>query len=144
MNDRPEPHPHEPGLWPDAPCARCGLEESSTVHVAPEPFRLVRRTDPETSRKGARSVTYRAGTQKALLLLAYLRADRPLADAKAAALAGLLDRPGCCWWHRCSDLRADGMIEPVGTAPSPITGEDVMICALTDLGRQRAHGLEAA
>lgn len=99
MNDRPEPHLHEPGL---------------------------------------------ARTQKALLLLAYLRSGRPLADAKAASLAGLLDRPGCCWWHRCSDLRADGMIEPVGTAPSPITGEDVVVCALTDLGRERAQALEAA
>lgn len=136
MRDRPEPHDYEAGLWPGEPCARCGLEEISTVHWTPQPHRMARASDPETSKAGARSVRYRAGTQKAELLAVYAIADRPISDAQAATISGLIDKPGACWWKRCSDLRDDGMIEPVGTVTSPITDEQVMACRITDEGRR--------
>ena len=139
---RPIAHAYEPGLWDGVPCAACGLESSSVVHVAPvAPTRLARKTDPSTSKAGARSVSYRAGTQKARLLLAHYAASRPLTDAEAAQNAELLTKPGCCWWHRCSDLRADGMLEVVGEGTSPITGEAAMLSTLTERGLAAAERL---
>jgi hypothetical protein len=75
----------------------------------------------------------RSTSQKALLLRQYADGDW-FTDDEAANLAGLLAKPGCCWWHRCSDLRADGLIETVGTAVSPLTGETRIICQITQAG----------
>lgn len=135
-----EPHEYQPPLFGQA-CGECGLDATARSHsIAPvDPRRLVRATDPVTSRKGAASVKYRATSQKALLAVAYLDGD--LTDADAAKRAGLLERPGCCWWHRCSDLRHDGVIEPVGVARSALTGEEVMVCRLTDAGRKIVEGV---
>ena len=100
-----------------------------------------RASDPSTSHRAAASVKYRAGSQKALLVQAYRRAEGPLTDDEAAHHAGLLAKPGCCWWHRCSDLREDGVIERVGERKSTTgrTNEVVMVCTLTAAGRALAE-----
>ncbi len=94
---------------------------------------LVRHDDPSTSHRAAKSL--RPGSHKALLLAEYMSAPEGLTDEEAASRAGLV-RPGVCWWHRASDLRRDGLIADTGTTrPSPTTGEDRMVCVVTDTGR---------
>lgn len=132
-----DPSPLTRHRRPDRPMIH---DVGSTVPTIPpvDPRTLARTSDQETSKAGARSVQYRAGSQKAKLLAAYVAAGRPITDAEAADAAGLLAKPGCCWWHRCSDLRADGMLEVVGTGVSPVTGESVMMCRPTALGTAAA------
>lgn len=142
MTDRPT-------LFDLSPLTRHRNPERPLVHdvgmarptiPATDPTILARHDDPETSRAGARSVAYRSGSQKARLLAVYAEAGRPITDAEAADQAGLLTRPGCCWWHRCSDLRHDGMLEVVGTGISPITGEAAMLCTITPDGLATVAG----
>ena len=59
-------------------------DELRPIMPDPEPHRLARTSDPATSHAGARSVRYRAGSQKARLLVAYAAAQRPLTDSEAA------------------------------------------------------------
>jgi hypothetical protein len=98
--------------------------------------KLVRTDDPETSKLGAKSVQVRSGTQKYRLLVAYsVNPAGALTDDMAADISGLLAKPGCCWWHRCTDLRTDGLIEETGEMmESPLTGEQRMACKITPLG----------
>jgi hypothetical protein len=102
-----------------------------------------RTDDPPTSKAGAKSVKIRANSQMAQLLVTYLMAfDRfKLTDDQAAEASGLLSKAGCCWWKRCSDLRALGLIESVGTGISPLTGEERMTCEITQAGMNLAHTL---
>jgi hypothetical protein len=71
-----------------------------------------RRNDWATSVDGARSVAYRAGSQKALLLEAF-RAAWPdcLTDEEAAVSAGV--SLGSEYSKRCGELRQDGQIKVV-------------------------------
>jgi hypothetical protein len=102
-----------------------------------------RTDDPPTSKAGAKSVKIRANSQMAQLLVIYLMAfDRfKLTDDQAADESGLLAKAGCCWWKRCSDLRALGLIEATGTGISPLTGEDRMTCEITEAGMVLARKL---
>lgn len=86
------------------------------------PRTIVRTTDPITSQIAARAVSYRTGTQKARLLQAYLSEPEGLTDDEAGMRVGLPQA-----WKRCSDLRNDGVIEPVGTRPG-LHGTPVMVC----------------
>lgn len=98
-----------------------------------DPTKLSRRDDPETSAHAAKAI--RSGSQKHRLLLQYATAKEGLTDEEAADRAGLLDLPGCCWWHRSSDLREEGRISDTGqTRVSPRTGEERMVCVITDEG----------
>lgn len=71
-----------------------------------------REPDQAGSVAGAQSVAYRAGSQKARLLNAYIEAyPEALTDEEAAVRAGLTANRTCCWWKRCGELRQDGYIE---------------------------------
>ncbi len=109
--------------------------------LTPDPEPLARRTDPATSRKAADRTPIRATSQNARLLAIYAVVDNAT-DDEAAQAAGLLTKPGCCWWHRCSDLRKLCMIEPDGTRISKLTGEERMTCRITPQGRQLAQQLK--
>lgn len=98
--------------------------------------RLAKNNDTGGSKAGAASVSMRSGTQKALLLEQYATRTEGLTDDEAANLAGLLVKPGCCWWHRCSDLRHDGLIVATGMRESALTKEQRMTCVITDTGKQ--------
>lgn len=104
----------------------------------PEAVGLARGSDPSTSKAGARAVVYRATSQKARLLRAFVDAEGPITDAEAATRAGLV-QPGACWWRRCSSLREEGMIRTVGVGISPLTEEEAMTCEATDLGRAQVE-----
>lgn len=104
------------------------LDETPSVNLS-------RTDDPSTSASSAKSV--RTGSQKSLLLVEYSGATDGLTDEEAAEMAGLIDRPGCCWWHRSSDLRDEGKIVDTGEIRiSPRTGEERMVCIITEEGRQ--------
>jgi hypothetical protein len=90
---------------------------------------------PQTSARAAVAASPRTGSQKALLLQAYLAAgDDGLTDEQAARRSGLYDREGCCWWKRCSDLRRDGFIAPTGQQRTGVTGHQRDVCAVTVSG----------
>ena len=112
--------------------------------LTPDPDDLHRSTDPDTSRRGAQSALVRAGSQAARLLQVYAAqiTRHDLTDDEAADLAGLLSKPGCCWWHRCSDLRDRGLIAPTGIRTSAHTGEERMTCKITDAGWSLANDLK--
>ena len=92
-------------------------------------FRNGRHRHPDwvSSIKGAQSVAYRAGSQKARLLEAY----------KAAYPAGLTDDEACvaaslpltsCYWKRCGELREDSAIVVGPARQSRHSGEIRIEC----------------
>lgn len=88
---------------------------------------------PSTS--AAAATNLRTGSQKYKLLHEYASAgSRGLTDEEAAINAGLFSKEGCCWWHRSSDLRVDKFIVDTGTTRVARTGEDRMVCKITELG----------
>lgn len=79
-----------------------------------DPEERHRYDDPETSKGGARR-SFRKGTQKALLIMAYALHDhdnpgREMAPEQAAQMCGLF-RPGVCYWKRVGELRDAGLLE---------------------------------
>ena len=86
-----------------------------------------RQPDRPSSVKGAQSVAYRAGTQKARLLDAYQQAyPLGLTDDEAAVAAGL--PLTSCYWKRCGELRQDNMILPGRERKSRHSGETRIEC----------------
>lgn len=105
--------------------------------------KLARAGGSETTKRAATAASYRSKSQKAQLLAAYVQeGEGGLTDEQAADRAGLLQRPRCCWWHRCSDLVDDGMIEPLeGVTRKLSTGMDGRVCVPTAQGVQMAGRL---
>lgn len=104
-----------------------------------DPAKLARRDGSITSEKAAEVASYRSKSQKSMLLVEYVRCgDGGLTDEEAAERAGLLQRPRCCWWHRCGDLVEDGMIEPIEEVRILSTGMEGRVCVPTEQGRQVA------
>lgn len=93
-------------------------------------YRNGRHRNPDwvTSIAGARSVQYRAGTQKAKLLDAYRDAyPAGLTDDEAAVRAGL--PLTSCYWKRCGELRQDESIVHRGEQRlSKHTNETRIVC----------------
>lgn len=86
-----------------------------------------RHPDWVTSVKGAESVAYRAGSQKALLLAAYKNAyPAGLTDDEACIAAGL--PLTSCYWKRCGELRDDQAIVVGLARPSRHSGEQRIEC----------------
>ena len=100
-----------------------------------------RASNPSTSRQAAKSVQVRSGTQRHRLLQTYL--NGPQTDEEAGNASGLR-KPGCAYWMRCSELRQGGFIQPVGLTRTASTGEQQMVCEITEAGRIVARRLEYA
>jgi hypothetical protein len=102
-----------------------------------DPITHARATDPVTSKAAAKKSAVRAGTHKALLLMAYSCTTTGYTDREAAFVADLLS---VGYWKRCSDLRNDGLIEPMRTPDGALLTRDNdegvpnMVCSITDLG----------
>lgn len=101
-----------------------------------KPSALARKKDPPTSKLAAQNVVRRAKSQAARLLIVYAECCDGLTDDEAADKSGLLTKIGACWWRRCSDLRQNQLITPVGTRVSRLTNEERMVCVITDAGRK--------
>jgi hypothetical protein len=90
-----------------------------------------RTSDPDTSKAGAISVAFRAGTQKMLLLQAYANLTAGLTDEEAGTNSGLAQKPKCCY---CSELRQAGFIKTIGATRPSSVGEAQQVCAITEAG----------
>jgi hypothetical protein len=95
---------------------------------------LFRSADPDTSREGAKDVKPRQGSQMSQLLAVYANARIGLTDEEAGERSGLADKPRCCYWKRCSDLRRLGLIEDSNTRRAGSSGSDMMVCTITAKG----------
>ena len=93
----------------------------------------VRANDGATSKAGAKSLTVRAGSQRALLLSRY--ALEALTDEEAGKASNLSSKPKCCYWKRCSELRQAGYISVTGSVRVSSAGVDQLVCAITPAGR---------
>ena len=96
---------------------------------------LFRNTDPMTSVQGARDVKPRRTSQAMLLLAEYAHRDG-LTDEEAGLFSGLAQRPKCCYWKRCSELRALGFIIPTGETRLSSAGSPMQVCAITAEGKK--------
>ena len=94
-----------------------------------------RLSDPTTSDDGIGDVLPRAGSQQHRLLLAYGSRPLGLTNEEAASIAGLLDTRSC-WWKRCTDLLAAGLIEDTFTERTASTGSECRVCAITEKGKR--------
>ena len=92
----------------------------------------VRRDDSTTSKAGAKSLTVRAGSQRASLLSRY--AVDSMTDEEAGHASGLAMLPKCCYWKRCSELRQAGYIETTGVMRRSSAGVDQHVCSITQAG----------
>lgn len=125
---------------------RLGAFIEATHREVPTSQLGARATDPTTSTRAASNGVPRTGSQRHRLLAAYQSDD--LTDEEAAMRSSVFDIPGACWWKRCSELRADHYIEVslyVGTSnqvtrESALTGEERIVCQLTDKGRALLAG----
>jgi hypothetical protein len=113
----------------------------------PEAGRTIpsRNTDPGTSHAAARSVSVRAGTQRAKLLLTFYvdgqLAEKPgLTDEEAMEMSEGVS-PVSEFAKRCSELRDAGLIEPTGETRKGNAGVDRIVSAITDKGRTVARSL---
>ena len=95
---------------------------------------LFRDCDPITSKKGGKAVAPRRASQ-AMLLLSYYQYDT-LTDEEAGMASGLALKPKCCYWKRCSELRAKGLIVPTGETRLSSAGSAMQVCAITTAGKE--------
>ncbi len=96
---------------------------------------LFRASDPDTSRQGAKDVKPRRNSQTDLLLRMYASYKiTGLTDEEAGVWTGLADMPKCCYWKRCSELRALGLIRDTGDTRLSSAGSAMMVCRITQTG----------
>ena len=98
-----------------------------------------RRDDYATSRAGAESIKFRAGSQKAKLLAAFASCPG-MTDEQAAIAAGLSLRS--CFWKRCGELRDAGLLAFTGEQRIGSAGTSCGVSEITASGRETASGSE--
>ena len=95
---------------------------------------LFRKEDPITSALGAGEVKPRRRSQAMLLLAEYLHGE--MTDEEAGMASGLALKPKCCYWKRCSELRAMGLIIPTGETRLSSAGSAMQVCEITEEGEK--------
>jgi hypothetical protein len=95
---------------------------------------LFRKEDPITSVLGAGDVKPRKRSQAMLLLAEYLHGG--MTDEEAGMASGLALKPKCCYWKRCSELRAMGLIIPTGETRLSSAGSAMQVCEITQEGKE--------
>jgi len=96
-------------------------------------FPAARTTDPSTSHRAAESL--KPGSQQYQLLHAY--AKHPLlgmTDEEAGKETGLDQLPRCCYWKRCSELRAAGYIQTADAERPSTAGKMQLVSYITAQG----------
>ncbi len=96
---------------------------------------LFRSADPITSVLGAGDVKPRRISQAMLLLAEYAK-GAGLTDEDAGYASGLAQKPKCCYWKRCSELRANGFIIPTGETRLSSAGSAMQVCEITEIGEE--------
>ena len=108
-------------------------------------FPMARKSDPSASHVAGFNVSFRAGSQKAMMLNAYFHAqERGLTDEEAGAFTGLDAKKGCCYWKRASELRQANLIQPNGETRRSLAGEEQRVCVITAEGLQVIEQLREA
>jgi hypothetical protein len=103
--------------------------------------RGARNTDPPTSHKANAAVNPRRGSQQWKILTAYIgMSTRGLTDEEAGKVSGLSAHPRCCYWKRCSELRAGKFIAPTGRTAVSSAGSEMMLCVITERGIAALEG----
>ena len=95
---------------------------------------LFRKNDHTTSRQAAEIVRPRRVSQATLLLQTYAQNTDGLTDEEAGDKSGLTAKPKCCYWKRCSELRAVGFITQIDTVRISSAGCTQMVCQITSEG----------
>jgi hypothetical protein len=95
-----------------------------------------RSTDPETSKKVGKSkiTQYRWGSQRQILLSAYVNVENGLTANEAGDITGLSSIRGNNYWKRCSELLQMGHIQDKGITRKSQSGEDQRVCTITEDG----------
>lgn len=93
-----------------------------------------RATDPHTSHAAAEAIRVTARNQRGRLLRAYAGRPLGLTDDEAQACAADVSELSC-YWKRCSELRAAGLIVATGETRKGRAGVDRLVCALTSTGK---------
>ena len=101
---------------------------------------LFRIDDPITSVKAGEDVKPRRMSQRDLILAAYVNAEMGLTDEDAGYKSGLAQKPKCCYWKRCSELRKLGLIEPNGKTRLSSANSFQMVCVITAAGKEMVAG----
>ena len=99
-------------------------------------FPVARNTDPATSKAAGKSIAITSGSQRAIILQAYLSGD--YTDDEIGVLTGYADQqlhPNCNYWKRCSELRQAGYIETTGDTRLSRANKLQQVCRITDAGR---------
>lgn len=108
---------------------------------------LFRKTDPVTSKVAGESVKKRRPSQQVILLRAYainaINGREGLTDEMAGVYTNLVRKPGCCYWKRCSELRAKGFITPTGEYRLSAAKELQRLCRITIEGASFLTSLDA-
>jgi hypothetical protein len=108
---------------------------------------LFRNTDPVTSKSAGESVSKRRPSQQVVLLRAYginaMNGHQGLTDEMAGIYTNFIRKPGCCYWKRCSELRAKGYIKPTGEFRVSAAGEQQRVCRITLEGATFLTSLDA-
>lgn len=86
-----------------------------------------RRVDRQTSVDAGNSIPISTPSHAALLEAFRSSADG-LTDEEAAEIAGLHVRT--CWWKRCSELRAAGLIVETGRTRKGSSGRQRIVCVV--------------
>jgi hypothetical protein len=103
-----------------------------------------RNGDGATSVAPLRTLSIRAGSQRATLLALYAGTLFGLTDEEAGTTSGLARLPRCCYWKRCSELRQAGYIEPTGDTRLSTAGEAQQVCRVTKAGFDALASIQAA
>ena len=97
--------------------------------------------DPETSRIASKNVAFRKNSQLAKLLNEYYEKYNSqefptigMTDEEAGLHSGLIKKPRCCYWKRCSELRKGGLIKPNGEKRESSANELQAVCIITEKG----------
>lgn len=102
-----------------------------------------RTTDPATSHAAARTITVKAGTQRAKLLKAFMLFDVFGGTDEQAMIAcqsyGV--SPSSEYSKRCSELREAGLIEPTGETRTGASGHQRIVSRITEAGRKVVQSL---
>lgn len=112
----------------------CVQKPRKAQHMNFDDLPLFRASDPDTSRDGGKAVQPRRGSQAMLLLSAYKTASDGLTDEQAGDLTGLSANRKCCYWKRCSELRATGLIIDTLRRRNSSAGSPQMVCEITEEG----------
>jgi hypothetical protein len=120
-------------------CYRCGSPNHGTAEhdeprpnlFDPEPRKLARSSDPDTSHAAARMLSGKAGTMRFRLLWVF-KFNEYTAE-EAAFHTDFTAADGA--WKRVSDLLNDGLIEPTGETRPGTSGRQQRVLRITEKGR---------